>query len=92
MFASQIELSYIEDISRSVPKSNSSVANNNLGSAYVKMNDIKKSLNHLKRAIDLDPNFSDPYTSLGTIYSQIGNFELSKKFLDRAITFHLQFK
>ena len=56
------------------------------------MNDIEKSLNHLKRTIDLDPNFADPYTSLVTIYSQIENFELSKKFLDRAITFRPQLK
>src|SRR3989344_265372 len=64
---------------------NSSVAQNNLGSAYFKRNELEKALTHFERAIEINPAFSEPYANAGTIYTQKQNFNLAKKHLDKAL-------
>ena len=64
---------------------NSSVANNNLGSEYYKKNDIKKSLFHINHAIELDPNYPEPYISLSNILTQQGNFVAADQSLQKAL-------
>ncbi|MFC2165534.1 tetratricopeptide repeat protein [Acidobacteriota bacterium] len=51
----------------------------NLGTLYIYQGSTDKALEHLKQAIQIEPNRPDPYFELGNIYHQSGEMEAAKE-------------
>jgi tetratricopeptide (TPR) repeat protein len=61
------------------------VANNNLGSEYMMVNDFENAFKFFNKAIELDSNYADPYSQRAVIFSNNKNYSAAIKDAFKAI-------
>lgn len=59
---------------------------NHLGLAYARIHQHRKAMDHYHKAIDLDPNYANPYTNIATSLLHLREFEHAIAFFKKAIT------
>jgi len=76
----------VEDFETVVKFNPNDIGNlNNIAMCYSELNDNKKSIETLKRILDIDSLFIGPYVNLGFIYSSLDSFDVALKYFDKAV-------
>jgi glycosyltransferase involved in cell wall biosynthesis len=65
---------------------------NNLGGIYFRKGEYEKAIKKLNKAIELNPNFPDPYFNLGIIYNALGKISERDLNFEKAIELNPVFK
>jgi tetratricopeptide (TPR) repeat protein len=60
---------------------------NTLGNSYASTQDYDKAINAYKRSIEMDPNFGQPYSNIGSVLFRIGKYESAEVFLKKSLDY-----
>jgi tetratricopeptide (TPR) repeat protein len=58
---------------------------NELGNHYLRTRSVEKAIEAYKQAILLEPSFGSPYSNLGTIYYQKGQYKVAVQLYRRSV-------
>ncbi len=73
---------YAHDISQ---QPDNFILENSLGNEYIMQGDYKKALPHIKKSIQIYPNWTLNWNNLGVIYANLGEIDKAKRALKTAI-------
>jgi tetratricopeptide (TPR) repeat protein len=76
---------YRQVIERHPHDSDGAISWNNMGNALNALNQPEKAIEAYQQAIEIDPTFTWPYHSLGTLYEQRGEAELALALYQQAV-------